>query len=124
MEKQNEPVSALCSGNLFGGLPSNTRELLTALHAEFYSGPPAHANAFRILPKVVDALERGAALQVVVNDFVCCGWHECHPGVLAYQTMINPELLERARALYSPNANVDDFAHLGRAQGGDGFAGI
>ena len=30
-------------------LPENTEELLNDLHQEFYSGPKAHADAFRIL---------------------------------------------------------------------------
>lgn len=39
-------------------LPENWEELLTSLHQEFYSGPKAHADAFRILPKVVNRLKQ------------------------------------------------------------------
>ena len=39
-------------------LPENTRELLIALHFEFYGGPKAHADAFRILPRVANALDK------------------------------------------------------------------
>ena len=38
-------------------LPENTEELLNDLHQEFYSGPKAHADAFRILPKVIENLK-------------------------------------------------------------------
>jgi hypothetical protein len=44
-------------------LPGNTGELLLALHGEFYGGPKAHADAFRILPKVVKALEASGAIR-------------------------------------------------------------
>lgn len=43
-------------------LPPNTAELLLALHEEFYGGPRANADAFRILPKVVQALTRSRAI--------------------------------------------------------------
>lgn len=43
-------------------LPENTRELLIALHFEFYGGPKAHANAFRVLPRVVNALENAGKI--------------------------------------------------------------
>lgn len=52
---------------------------------------------------VCRAAEESIALQDTVNDFVCSYWHEIHTGRLAYTTSINPELLERARALYRPN---------------------
>ncbi len=43
---------------IYEPLPPNTRELLLALNAEFYSGPLAHADAFRILPRVAAELEK------------------------------------------------------------------
>lgn len=39
-------------------LPPNTRELLESLYLEFYGGPKAHADAYRILPRVIAALDR------------------------------------------------------------------
>ena len=38
-------------------IPERYRELLEELHAEFYGGPPADADAFRILPKVIECLD-------------------------------------------------------------------
>ena len=43
-------------------LPEHTESLLMALHGEFYSGPKAHADAFRILPKVVAVLKHHGAI--------------------------------------------------------------
>lgn len=39
-------------------LPANAAELLRSLNLEFYGGPKAHADVFRILPLVADHLER------------------------------------------------------------------
>lgn len=38
-------------------LRPDAEELLLALNAEFYSGPLAHADAFRILPRIAEALK-------------------------------------------------------------------
>ena len=54
-------------------LQENTAELLLALHGEFYGAEPANADAFRVLPTVVDyinSLENAlhTALCVIEND--------------------------------------------------------
>jgi len=52
--------------------------------------------------------DRVKQLQDVVNDFVCTTWREMYLGDGVYfKGTINPELLERARAMYQPN-NRDD----------------
>jgi len=48
-------------------LPENTRELLLTLHFEFYNGPKADADAFRILPRVINALEKAGAIPPLPN---------------------------------------------------------
>lgn len=48
-------------------LPENTRELLLTLHLEFYGGPKAHADVFRILPRVINALEKAGAIPLLPN---------------------------------------------------------
>lgn len=56
-----------------GLLPPNTSDLLFQLHAEFYGGDRAHADAFRILPRVIQALEaKGAVLQRVEEFLSGC----------------------------------------------------
>ncbi len=58
-------------------LPDNTAELLTALNVEFYNGPLAHADAFRILPRVVEELKTNAKIKLLCTQ-ICMGrnWHE------------------------------------------------
>jgi hypothetical protein len=57
-----QAINYLLSENACG-LPDNTCELLTALHDEFYGKGPAHADAFRILPKVVAFIEKHGLAQ-------------------------------------------------------------
>ncbi len=52
-------------------MPDDTNELLLALHKEFYGGPLAHANAFRILPRVVAEREvMRTALKKIENESI------------------------------------------------------
>lgn len=51
-------------------LPDNTIELLSALNQEFYGNGLAHADAFRILPRVIQLLEEHDALVAINKELV------------------------------------------------------
>lgn len=57
MEKLDDDTSASMHAVVIRHLPANTPEILRALNAEFYGGELAHADAFRVLPIIADAME-------------------------------------------------------------------
>lgn len=66
--------------------------------------------------KLAKAREDSERLQEIVNDFVCTGWRERHCAGLSYEGIINPDLLERARAAYKVNQSAAiDSARKGGA---------
>lgn len=68
MNTESKQPEAALPPAIGSALPENACDLLMELHAEFYNGPLAHADAFRILPKVVNALEENKRMRDALRE--------------------------------------------------------